>query len=122
MKKYIRYLVGVAILCFIGTFMRMTLLYFEGKNANAIYPVRVECRNFQDAISLYKSIYGSYPVESNGLTTMIKDETCQKLLKHTNLEDPWGTPYRYRVINDRPLVDSAGRDRKFNTPDDIHAF
>lgn len=112
----------MVIVCLIGVFLRMILLYFEGKNAKAIYPVREQCRDFQDAISLYKSIRGFYPPESNALTTVVRDETCGKLLKHTNLNDPWKTPYRFRIDNDRPSVDSAGKDRKFDTPDDIHAF
>lgn len=33
--------------------------------------------------------------------------------------DPWGTPYRYRIIDNKPVVDSAGPDGKFDTEDDI---
>lgn len=35
-------------------------------------------------------------------------------------EDPWGTPYRTKC--ERGLsVDSAGPDKKFDTPDDVHS-
>jgi hypothetical protein len=87
-----------------------------------IYPVREQCRDFQDAIDLYKASYGAYPPESNALTFIVGDQNCRKLLKSTNLLDPWGTPYRVRIRDGHAYVDSAGKDRKFDSSDDIHAF
>lgn len=37
------------------------------------------------------------------------------------LRDPWGTPYRLRAINGGIQFSSAGRDRRWDTPDDISA-
>lgn len=33
--------------------------------------------------------------------------------------DPWGTPYRLARSPDGPAVESAGPDRRFDTPDDV---
>lgn len=33
--------------------------------------------------------------------------------------DPWGTPFRYRVDQERVSLESAGADRTFGTRDDI---
>lgn len=35
------------------------------------------------------------------------------------VKDPWGTPYLYRVVDDKPVIRSAGPDRIDGTADDI---
>jgi type II secretory pathway pseudopilin PulG len=121
--KYIRnILITIVILLFAGLSVRLIPALFEKKRAEGIYPVRVQCRNFEDAINLYKANYGAYPSESNALSIIVKDDDCLKLLKSTNLNDPWGTPFRFRIIGGHAVVDSAGKDRKFDTSDDVHSF
>jgi hypothetical protein len=123
MMKHIRnVLITIFILLFVGLSARLILVYFEFNKYNKIHPVREQCRNFEDAINLYKALYGAYPSESNALTIVINDKDCRKLLKNTNLDDPWGTSFRFRIVDGHAVVDSAGLDRKFDTPDDIHSF
>lgn len=100
----------------------MGFIYRDRENAKARYPIREQCRNLEDAIRLYKARYGDYPSETNMLVVIANDDVCRKLIRVPNLSDPWGTPYRARILNDRPVVDSAGEDRKFDTADDIHGF
>lgn len=42
-------------------------------------------------------------------------------LNPSDLNDPWGTPYKYEVLQDGQSFDivSAGEDRAFDTPDDL---
>jgi hypothetical protein len=122
MKRYLLYLLISAGVCLGAIVVRVTLLYYDGKAARDIYPVRAQCRNIEDAVSLYKGMHGSYPSEKDALPILFNDENCRKLLKSTNVYDPWGTRYRFRVVDGRPLVDSAGRDREFDTMDDVHGF
>ena len=94
----------------------------DANKAKARFPIREECENFEDALGLYKEIHGSYPSVTNGLEILLNDEDCKKLLKNTNLVDPWGTPFRYKSGANFLEVYSAGPDQKFDTPDDIHSF
>jgi len=33
--------------------------------------------------------------------------------------DPWGRPYRYRLVDAFPVIESAGPDGAFGTADDL---
>ena len=122
MKHIRNVLLTIFILIFVGGSARLIIAFFEFNKYNKIHPVREQCRNFSDAINLYKALYGSYPSESNALVIIIKDEDCKKLIRNTNLNDPWGTPFRFKIVDGRPAVDSAGPDRKLDTSDDVHSF
>jgi len=41
------------------------------------------------------------------------------LSSRSNTEDPWGTPYRIQCEPDSAIAISAGRDRTFETGDDV---
>jgi hypothetical protein len=105
-----------------GIVIRFVLAYVDMEHAKAIHPVQEDCTCFEYALYLYKANHGVYPIESNALSVIVKDEDCRKLLTYTNLNDPWGTPFRFRIIDGRPVVDSAGPDRKFDTPDDVKSW
>jgi hypothetical protein len=121
--KHIRNIViTIFALLFAGVSATMIHDFFEKKRAESVYPVRQECRNFEDAINLYQALHGSYPSGTNALSIVFNDEDCRKLLKKANLVDPWGTPFRFRIVDGHPVVDSAGRDRKFDTGDDVYGF
>jgi len=122
MKHIRNVLITIFILLVVGVSARLILVFFEANKAEGIYPVREQCTCFKDALNLYKANYGIYPSGSNALAIIIKDEDCRKLLKNTNLNDPWGTPFRFRIVDGHAVVDSAGKDRKFDTSDDIHSF
>jgi Type II secretion system (T2SS), protein G len=122
MKYFRSAIITIFFLFVFGLCGRLIPDFYEKSKAERIYPIRQQCRDFLDAVSLYKANYGAYPEEKNALTILINDSDCRMLLKKTNLDDPWGTPFRFRIIDGHPVVDSAGPDRKFDTPDDIKSF
>ena len=122
MKHIRNVLITIFVLLFVGLSARLIPAWLDKKRADGIYPIREQCRRFEDAVNLYKANYGAYPSESNAMGVVINDMDCRKLLTNTNLNDPWGTPFRFRVIDGHAVVDSAGKDREFNTSDDIHSF
>jgi len=73
----------------------------------------VEQKMQNDAIRLsivleeYKTIFGHYPSETDGLIVLlecIKSQKCNKITEKgfiDSLNDPWGTPYKYVLENNR---------------------
>lgn len=105
-----------------GIIIRWALAYVDIEHAKAIYPVQLDCTHFEDAIDAYRIVHGVYPSESNGLRLIVEDKEYRKVLPDTNLNDPWGTPFKFRIIDGHPVVDSAGPDHKFDSSDDIKGF
>ena len=64
------------------------------------------------ALELYRNDHGRYPTETEGLHAL-----QDSIGSITN--DAWKTPFRYRMAEGRPQIESAGPDKKFNTADDI---
>ena len=62
---------------------------------------KVEIREFQSALALYKSDTGSFPTTSQGLEALVNDPGVKGWKKGGYLEgnkvpnDPWGNPYIY---------------------------
>lgn len=53
----------------------------------------------------------------------VQDLVNARKLETTKADDVWGMPYRISCVDGDILVTSAGRDRAFDTPDDIkHDF
>ena len=111
------FVVGVALV-----FLRMVMLEVEAKRVNALLPVKSQCTRLLDAVQFYSDTLHLDPPKTNGLGFLLNVEECRKMLINTNLNDPWGTPYRLRFEGNFPAIDSAGPDRKFDTSDDIHSF
>lgn len=44
---------------------------------------------------------------------------CMTSVPPDKSSDPWGNPYRYELFKGKPKLTSAGRDRIFETGDDI---
>jgi Type II secretion system (T2SS), protein G len=106
-----------------GLIFRLIIAEFEYRHYQKIYPIRRQCFQIESAIDLYKANYGHFPSATNGLSFLLEDEDCRKFLSdNTNLNDPWGTPYRFQVKGNYSVVDSAGPDLKFDTEDDIHSL
>lgn len=75
--------------------------------------------NLSRAIDLYRlSNRGQVPRSLNEL--LEKDEPTGEALMASIPDDPWGTPYGYRVQGpDEYTITSAGPDRKPGTADDL---
>ena len=114
-------LIGVG-LVLVSTSVRMITLHFEAERARRNFPVREDCTRLESSLDFYKEKFGSYPSEPNGLMKLLADIECRGLLKNTNLVDPWGTPFKYQIIEGSPRVESAGSDKKFDTLDDIRSI
>jgi len=86
-------------------------------------------KSFQSAIWMFKSDASRAPTTGEGLDALLHKPEDLDLLhwggpylsskRNVIPPDPWGNPYRYRVVDDKPVIDSAGPDGKFGTPDDI---
>ena len=67
---------------------------------------------------------GRYPTEQEGLqvliTNQLKNSKGPYMTASDVPRDPWGQPYRYRLIDGKPCIDSSGPDRKFGTEDDVN--
>jgi hypothetical protein len=92
-------------------------------------PCREECvvgaividRNIiKTACEIYRLDCGTYPTSTVDLITSpgIRHWSGGYLNQNKVPEDPWGTPYSYRLVNGSPVIDSAGPDRAFGTEDD----
>jgi uncharacterized protein YceK len=64
-------------------------------------------------LAAFKQANGRFPTDEEGLAVL--KPTFIKDLPH----DAWGTPLRYRLMSGRPLIDSAGSDKKFDTYPDV---
>ena len=76
------------------------------------------------AIDQYKVDTGIYPDPLQGLGSLIEGCDVKKwngpyLQKKVIPKDYWENPFRYELINNIPIVTSAGLDGKFETRDDI---
>jgi hypothetical protein len=121
-KKISKYLVVAFILIVASVLLRGLMNEIEARKAQANWPIKTQCRHLEDALQFYNEEYGSYPSEKDGLGSLLNDEECKKILVNTNLNDPWGTPFRYHAVGKNPDVESAGPDKKFDTSDDIHSY
>ena len=70
----------------------------------------------------FKKDTGRFPTMKEGLYALATNSG----IIHWNgpylrpvVPDPWNTPFRYRLMNGDPVVDSAGPDKEFDTSDDI---
>ena len=76
------------------------------------------------ALDQYKDDVGQYPAPKIGLEALLENPTDNKwngpYLKKLKLPtDGWNNSFRYQLVNNMPLVISAGADTKFGTYDDI---
>jgi hypothetical protein len=83
-----------------------------------------EIRNLVGAIDLYTLDTGAPPGTNMGLEALITDPGVSAwhgpYLRPAVLpKDSWGTVLRYRLAGSNYVIQSAGPDRKFDTPDDI---
>lgn len=85
-----------------------------GPNPHAMQDAaKASLKAISQSISLFKQDRGRFP-NSAEIPDILTNNA-----QHLMLVDSWGKPFRYRVVDGRPIVDSAGPDREFDTQDDI---
>lgn len=101
-----------------------TLLALVGPNIyNALFAgnehaARSQMANFEQALDQYKMKHKKYP-SSLQVLTETDGRNPHPLLKQIP-DDPWGTPYEYRLLDRANFeIRSAGEDLELNTEDDI---
>jgi len=68
-----------------------------------VQTTRMEIKNIGVALDLFRIDVGRYPKQEEGLEALLKQPTSLDawkgpyLDKQVNLNDPWGTPYVYRI-------------------------
>lgn len=93
----------------------------HGKNARLV-ATRASIQNIHSALETYRASQGSYPSEEQGLSVLPTELRGQRVPAESRpreITDPWGTPFRYRLIAGKPEIRSAGPDGQFDTQDDI---
>ncbi|OGV58947.1 MAG: hypothetical protein A2283_01690 [Lentisphaerae bacterium RIFOXYA12_FULL_48_11] len=88
---------------------------------------QAQLRAITQALSLYITDCESPPSERMGLNALLINPGLTNwrgpyLIGAHNIfdiNDPWGRQFRYRLINSKLEVVSAGPDKKFDTEDDI---
>ena len=87
-----------------------------------------QINQFQQALDLYRLHVGMYPSEQQGLNALVASpgdlssptKWRGPYMKTTIPNDPWETPYKYRVISaEQVQITSAGPDKTEGTADDI---
>lgn len=98
------------------------------RGSAAIGTADQDMKAFEAALDQYKNIGRMYPTTEQGLEALYERPTSapkprrwiQTINKEDALLDPWDTKYKYELGEDnKPIITSAGPDRKFNTDDDL---
>lgn len=80
---------------------------------------RVSGLQLRQALDLFRMDNGRYPDEEEGLAVLVNPGKGKAPYLSGLANDPWGRPYRYRLVDGRPVIDSAGPDRRYDTTDDL---
>ncbi len=119
---------------FLVTGAMPAFVFFGGKTKSnkTVDQAAADIAAFVSSLEQYMNIGGYYPSEAQGLKALlVKPQTpprprrwTQTLRDKSDLLDPWGTEYRYnydKKKDKKPVVTSAGPDKKFGTDDDIRS-
>jgi general secretion pathway protein G len=84
---------------------------------------RSEIACLQAGLELFRYDCGRYPTPEEGLSILVTSNNIPGWRLHYLPRpvscDFWGTPYRYRLVDGKPSIVSAGKDKMFGTADDI---
>ncbi|CAL2088679.1 hypothetical protein [Tenacibaculum sp. 190524A05c] len=69
-------------------------------------------KKIKELLEKEKKVFGTYPEK---LQSIKRGDPLRKNL----LIDDWGTTFKYSIVEDSYLLISAGKDKKFETEDDI---
>lgn len=87
-----------------------------------------QIRTFSIGLYQYLHVVGRYPTDKQGLRSLIKKPTTAPIPRRwvqmigslDDLNDPWGNPYQYKLVDKEPVITSLGPDGK-ESKDDISA-
>lgn len=83
---------------------------------------RTQIAQLQTACEMFRYDCGRYPSPDEGLAILTTSNSVPGWRDHYLVRpiptDFWGTPYRYR-LDGKPSIVSAGKDKVFDTADDI---
>jgi len=88
-----------------------------------IATTRTQLANFREALRLYAADCNVYPTEKQGLQALLTDPGVSgwhgPYMKGHLPTDSWGKTIRYSLSNDHVRITAAGRDKLYDTRDDI---
>jgi len=73
---------------------------------------KAQIASFRAALQAYRNDVGEFPTETQGLQALRTDPSVDgwngPYLPKDVPADPWGVPYRYRLVRDQPEIVSLG--------------
>ncbi|YCM44563.1 type II secretion system protein GspG [Verrucomicrobiaceae bacterium 227] len=86
---------------------------------------KLDIQSFTTLVEQYRVIGGHYPSEEQGLASLVKKPTTpprprrwvQSLRGLEALKDPWGNPYQYKLVDEKPVITSLGPDGEASDDD-----
>jgi general secretion pathway protein G len=105
-------------------FMPRTTPRWYGERVDKPAAARASVIALNTAVDLFRKDCGAFPTQSQGMEALLAHPGVQNwqgpyISGRTLPSDPWGHPFEYRLINDIPVVRSAGPDAAWGTRDDI---
>lgn len=92
-----------------------TLVAFPMLNESRVKSAKVSCEAVRQAAELYVNMEGSADQ-----CPKLADIVAANKLDKNKTDDPWGTPFQLDCSDPSGLhAISAGKDKKFGTPDDV---
>lgn len=91
-----------------------TLLAFPAFKEAQVKTAVVGAHTVKQAAELYQNLEGS-----GDQCPTIQDLVTSRKIDGKKVDDPWGTPFKVECAEGDIRVVSAGRDKKFGSPDDV---
>ncbi len=107
-SPYQRYFVLLVLLFIISALLRIVVFPTRGidnKNSEKVEKIK-------ELLEREKDVFGSYPTK---LETIKRGNPLRENL----LLDAWGTNFKYQIKENSYILISAGKDKKFDTKDDL---
>ncbi len=122
-RKWLIFVVILAILLIIGAISLFVLLYTEPGCSKSVTPglkLRKDANELEMCLIRYEESYGSYPSEEQGLMALVEKPTTGNIPKNYKpivknkkaIQDPWGTIYVLKSKGDDLQIITLGKDKK----------
>lgn len=95
---------------------------FSGTLSHRVIKASSEVTVLRTGLELYRVDCGAYPATNPGLKALVLNSGASNWSgPYVSLirPDPWRQPYIYRLEDGRPIIKSAGPDKKPDTADDL---